>query len=76
MNYHLYDKLQAEHRQELRDEVARNHLLARSFRRSGAGRRAIGKLGGALVAVGLKLEHFDHSRQPYPYPSLSSPVQQ
>lgn len=76
MNYHLYDKLQAEHRQELQNEVARNRLLTRSSRRSGMGRRAVGKLGGALVAVGLKLEHFDQSRQPYPYPSLSSSVQQ
>ncbi len=76
MNYHLYDKLQAEHRQELQNEVARNRLLMRSSRRGGMGRRAIGKLGGALVAFGLKLEHFDHSRQSYPYPSLSSPVQQ
>lgn len=74
MNYHLYDKLHADHRQELQNEVARNRLLARSSRRSGMGRRAIGKLGVALVAVGLKLEHFDHSRQPYP--SLSSTVQQ
>ena len=76
MNYHLYDKLQAEHRQELRDEVARGRLLVRSSRRSGVGRRVVGKLGGALVAIGLRLEHFDHSRQTYPYPSLSSPVQQ
>ena len=74
MNYHLYDKLHADHRQELQNEAARNRLLARSSRRSGMGRRAIGKLGVVLVAVGLKLEHFDHSRQPYP--SLSSPVQQ
>lgn len=76
MNYHMYDKLQADHRQELQNEVARHRLLMRSSRRSGLGRRAVGKLGGALVAVGLKLEHFDRSRQPYPYPSLSSPVQQ
>jgi hypothetical protein len=75
MNYHLYDKLHADHRQELQNEVARNRLLVRSSRRSGLGRRAIGKLGVALVTVGLKLEHFDHSRQLQPYPSLSSPVQ-
>ena len=74
MNHHLYDKLQAYHRQELQDEVRRNRLLAGSPRRSGVGRRAVGKLGGVLVAVGLKLEHFDHARQPYP--SLSVPVQQ
>jgi hypothetical protein len=76
MNYYLYDKLQTEHRQELQDEAARNRLLVHSSRRSGVGRRAVGKLGGALVAIGLKLEHFDHSRQSYPYPAVSSPVQQ
>ena len=76
MNYHIYDKLQADHRQELQKEVARHRLLIRSSRRSGLAQRAVGTLGGALVAFGLKLEHFDHSRQPYPYPSLSSPVQQ
>lgn len=76
MNDYLYDKLNAEHRQALQNEVARNRLRVRSSRRSGMGRRAVGKLGAALVAVGLKLEHFDHARQPYPYPSLSSPVQQ
>jgi hypothetical protein len=73
MNYHLYDKLNDDHRQELQKEMAQNRLLARSSHRSSIGRRAIGKLGVALVAVGLKLEHFDHSRQPYP--SISSPVQ-
>jgi hypothetical protein len=76
MNYHLYDKLQAERRQALRDEVARTRLLVRSSGRSGVGRRAVGKLGGALVAIGLKLEHFDHSRQAYAHPAVSSPVQQ
>lgn len=76
MNYHLYDKLQAEHRQELQNEAERKRLLVDSSRRSGMGRRAVGKLGGALVAIGLKLEHFDHSRQVYPYPAVSSPVQQ
>jgi hypothetical protein len=75
MNYHLYDKLRADHRQELQNEVVRNRLLVRSSRRSGLGRRAIGKLGVALVTVGLKLERFDYSRQLQPYPSLSSPVQ-
>ena len=74
MNYHMYDKLQAEHRQELQDEVARNRLLARSSHRNGMGRRAIGKLGIALVALGLKLERFDQPSQPYP--SITSPVQQ
>ena len=76
MNYHMYDTLQAEPRHPLQKEVALQRLLMLSSRRSGLGRRAVGKLGGALVAVGLKLEHFDRSRQPYPYPSLSSPVQQ
>ena len=76
MNYYLYDKLQAEHRQELQDEVVRNRLLMRSARRSGVGRRAVGKLGGTLVAIGLRLEHLDYSRQSYSYPAVSSPVQQ
>ncbi len=73
MNYYLHDKLHANHRQELQSEMARMRLLARSSRRSNMGRRAIGKLGVALVAVGLKLEHFDRSRQPQP--SMASPVQ-
>ena len=30
MNHHLYDKLQADHRQELQNEVARHRLLMRS----------------------------------------------
>ena len=73
MNYYLHDKLLADHRQELHSEMARIRLLARSSRRSNLGRRAIGKLGVALVAVGLKLEQFDHSRQPQP--SMASLVQ-
>lgn len=64
MNYYLYDKLLEEHRQALHREMARKRLIARSSRRSNVGRRAIGKLGVVLVAVGLKLERFDHSRQP------------
>ena len=60
MHYHLYDKLCEDHRQQLQNEVNARRLLARSSRRRGLGRRVVGKLGVALMAVGSKLEQFEH----------------
>lgn len=64
MYHNLYDKLSEDHRQQLQHEVAQRNLLAQAPRRSGPARRAIGKLGVALVAVGSKLEQFERPRQP------------
>jgi hypothetical protein len=64
MYYNVYDKLCEVHRQQLHRESAQKRLLAQVPRRSGPGRRAIGKLGTALVAVGSKLEQFEHAHKP------------
>ena len=57
-NVHHYDKLAAEHRQGLQCEMEQKRLLARLPHRS-VGRRAAGRLGILLVAVGTRLEKFD-----------------
>ena len=64
MHYHLYDKLCEDHRQQLQYEVNARRLLAQAPRRSSLGRRVVGKLGVALVAVGSKLEQFEHAHKP------------
>jgi len=70
MNYYLYDKIRAHRYQELDQEMANARMLRHMPRRNGVGRRAIGGLGVALVAVGFKLQQIDYSRQPHP--TLSS----
>lgn len=64
MHYNVYDKLCEDRRQQLQREVAQKRLLAQVPRRISPGWRAIGKLGAALVAVGSKLEQFEHSHKP------------
>jgi len=59
-NRYLYDKLYEEHRQTIQHEAAQRRLLASLPHRHGLARRAIGRLGVALVTVGSKLEQFDH----------------
>ena len=59
-NRYLYDKLYEEHRQTIQREAAQRRLLASLPHRHGLARRAIGRLGVALVTVGSKLEQFDH----------------
>ena len=61
---HLHDKLCEEHRQTLQDEAMQRRMLAGLPRRKGLGRRAIGKLGVALVALGTKLEQVEHRGEP------------
>ncbi len=63
-NLHLYDKLCEERRQTLQKEVAQQHILAGLPGRQSIGRRAVGKLGSTLVAIGSKLEQFDHTAEP------------
>jgi hypothetical protein len=59
-NRYLYDKLYEEHRQTIQREAAQRRLLTSLPHRHGLARRAIGRLGITLVAVGSKLEQFDH----------------
>ncbi len=63
-NRYLYDKLYEEHRQTIQREAAQRRLLASLPHRHGLARRAIGRLGVALVTVGSKLEQFDHHGEP------------
>ena len=57
-NIHHYDKLAAEHRQELRHEMEQKRLLA-CLPHHNVARRAAGRLGVLLVALGTRLEEFD-----------------
>jgi len=63
-NLHIHDKLSEEYRQTLQDEAMRHRMLAGLPRRKGLGRRAIGKLGVALVALGTRLEQVEHRGDP------------
>jgi hypothetical protein len=63
-NLHMLDKLSEEHRQTLQDEAVRHRMLAALPRRTSLGRRAIGKLGVALVALGARLEQVEHRGDP------------
>lgn len=60
MNFymHHYDRLAAEHRQELLHEMEQKRLLAGLPHHSMA-RRAAGRLGVLLVALGTRLEELD-----------------
>lgn len=57
-NAHLYDKLAAEHRQDLQYEMERKRMLA-CLPHKHVGRRAAGRLGVLLVAMGTRLEEFE-----------------
>ena len=59
-NIHIFDKLSEERRQTMRQEAAQRRLLASLPHRHNFARRALGRLGVALMAVGSKLEQFDH----------------
>ncbi len=63
-NAHLHDKLCEERRQTLQQEIAQRRLLAGLPQRKGMGRRVIGRLGVALVAIGSRLEKFEHRTKP------------
>jgi hypothetical protein len=63
-NAYLYDKLCEERRQTLQHEMAQRRMLTGIIRRKGMGRGVIGRLGVALVAVGTRLEQFDHHSEP------------
>ena len=63
-NAYLYDKLCEERRQTLQHEMAQRRMLAGIIRRKDMGRGVIGRLGVALVAVGTRLEQFDHHSEP------------
>ncbi len=64
MSMHLYDKLREEHRQTIQREAAQRRLLADLPRHHSIGRRAVGRLGVALVTLGSRLEQFDHHSEP------------
>ena len=59
MNFyvHLYDKLAAEHRQGIQHEREQKRLLA-GLPHDNVARRAAGRLGVLLVALGTRLEEF------------------
>jgi hypothetical protein len=59
-NFHLHDKLHEEHRQTLQREMAQRRVLAGLPQRKSLGRRVVGRLGVALIAVGSRLEQFGH----------------
>ena len=65
MNYNLdlHDRFCKEHHQTLEREAAQRRLLASLPRRHSIARRAIGKFGVALVAMGSKLEQIDYRRE-------------
>ena len=57
-NVHHYDELAAEHRQGLQHEMEQKRLLA-CLPHHHVTRRAAGRLGVLLVALGTRLEEFD-----------------
>jgi hypothetical protein len=63
-NLYLHDKLLEERRQLLQDKATRRHMLSALPHRAGIGRRAVGRLGVALIAVGSWLEQFEHGGKP------------
>jgi hypothetical protein len=63
-NVHLYDKLWEEHRQALQHEMAQRRMLAGLPYRKSIGQRVAGRLGIALIAVGSRLEQFEHRGEP------------
>ncbi len=63
-NLHLHDKLLEERRQMLQDEATRRYMLSALPHRAGIGRRAVGRLGVALIAIGSRLEQFEHGGEP------------
>ena len=65
-NVHYYDMFVAEHRQGLQHEMEQKRLLA-GLPRNNVARRVAGRLGVLLVALGTRLEEFDHRRKTMAY---------
>ena len=65
-NVHYYDKFAAEHRQGLQHEMEQKRLLA-GLPRDNVARRVAGQLGVLLVALGTRLEEFDHQGKTMAY---------
>jgi hypothetical protein len=60
LNVHLYEKVLAQHHQDLQREIEHQHMLAHLPRhRRRLGRRAIGRLGVKLVALGSGMEQIE-----------------
>ena len=68
MNFyiHHYDKLAAEHRQELQHEMEQRRLLA-GLPHHNVARRAAGRLGVLLVALGTRLDELDQRGEAMAY---------
>lgn len=65
MNKDIYTELRLERGKELLAEVERLRLVrGLPRRRQALGRRAIGRLGGMLVAAGSRLERFEDGGKP------------
>ena len=56
---HLYDKVAAEHRQDLQREARQRHLLAGLPRHHLSMGRIVGRLGALLVALGSRMEQIE-----------------
>ena len=65
-NVHHYDRLATEHRQGLQYEREQKRLLA-CLPHHNVARRAAGRLGVLLVALGTRLEEFDQHRKVMAY---------
>jgi len=63
-NLHLHDKLCKERRQSLQYEMAQRRMLAELPYRKSIGRCVVGKFGIALIAIGSRLEQFEHRTKP------------
>lgn len=67
LNVHLYDKALAQHRQDLQHEIEQQRMLAHLPRhRRRLGRRAIGRLGVKLVALGSWMEQIEQRGEAVP----------
>ena len=60
----VHHTLNEERRQQLLQESARQRVLAGLPRHPGLGRRAVGRLGLALIALGTRLERFEQAQRP------------
>ena len=64
---HLYDDALVQRRQDLLHKVDRERRLARLPRRKSPGRKAVGRMGTLLVALGSRLVQFEQQSKPVVY---------
>ena len=68
---HIYDKLLAEHRQDMQREMDQQRMLAGLPKNHHSlGRHAVGRLGAFLVTVGTWMEQVEQ-REQYTKPVVS-----